>query len=136
MIVAAVVISHMSAEELRKQGYHGKVKCPKCGHEDKVVLQHALRTGFPEHCGETMHLDKEDSEPVPAWHVKKAEAEAQYTQAKEGAKALRCRRTKSILVDHGGFDLHEPYQCLLDANHTGDCTVSHREFKERFGVNP
>lgn len=60
MIVAAVVIGHMSAEELRKKGYHGKVKCETCNHEDRVVLQHAFRTGFPKHCGETMVLQKEN----------------------------------------------------------------------------
>ncbi len=56
--VADVVM--FSAEMLAKHGYHGLVHCT-CGHIERVDPSQAMREGWPEHCDETMVLQREQN---------------------------------------------------------------------------
>lgn len=64
MYVLSVVISKLSEQRLAKLGYHGRIVCEVCGHEDRVHVAHCFRNGFPQHCGQTMvlHKEKQDEE--------------------------------------------------------------------------
>jgi hypothetical protein len=35
----------------------GRVWCTVCGHTERVHAGHALRSGWPKHCGYTMTID-------------------------------------------------------------------------------
>jgi hypothetical protein len=59
VIVAAVVVARLSANKLADEGYRGLVRCTKCGHTERVNTFACFRSGWPEHCGETMELQKE-----------------------------------------------------------------------------
>jgi hypothetical protein len=59
-VIAGVVISHLSADRLAELGYGNTVKCLKCGHTQEVTVSHCFRTGWPEHCEETMELQKRE----------------------------------------------------------------------------
>jgi hypothetical protein len=62
MIVGQVVVARLSANQLAKEGYHGLLRCRACGHEQREDPFACLRMGWPEHCGSTMELVKEDSD--------------------------------------------------------------------------
>ena len=60
MIVAGVVIARLTTDRLAKDGYTGLVRCA-CGKTQRVNPFTCLRTGWPEHCGATMVLQKDDA---------------------------------------------------------------------------
>ena len=60
MIVAGVVIARLTADRLVKDGYTGLVRCA-CGKTQRVNPFTSLRSGWPEHCGATMVLQKDDA---------------------------------------------------------------------------
>lgn len=61
MIVAHVVVCKLSERALEDEGYRGLVRCTACGHTQRVRMFHCLRTGWPEHCGSTMELVREEA---------------------------------------------------------------------------
>lgn len=57
-------------------------------------------------------------------------AKAALKVAEEEAKQLRCVRVERRLVDHGAFDLMDPFQCLLDRGHEGECAFTEKALSE------
>jgi hypothetical protein len=70
VIVAGVVVARLSADALAKEGYHGLVKCEACDHTERVDPFACFRQGWPEHCGATMVLQKDEAPPSPPPEIK------------------------------------------------------------------
>jgi len=60
--VASVVFARLEADKVQALGYHGRLRCSVCGHEEHQDPFTGFLRGFTKHCGHTMVMVKEPEE--------------------------------------------------------------------------